>query len=130
MDGVFDIWLGNIYLNSERTRQQSTVQKPFSVIPNEVPDYQKQNLIIVGDFNVDLSKESPKLTLLLNLCKQFQLDLHETSESTRGCAKLSLMISRSGISVNSNAKYLSSDHKLILWEVAFKTVLPPKKNIK
>ncbi len=128
MDGVFVIWLGNIYLNRGLAKQ---VQKLFSIIQNEVPNHEKQNLILVGDFNVDLSKQSPKLTLLKNLCKQFQLDLHETSEPTRGHAKLDFMICGSGISVNSHATYpSSSDHKLILWGISFKNnCSPPKTKI-
>ena len=39
------------------------------------PEHEIQNLILIGDFNVNIENESPKLTLLSNLCKQFRLKI-------------------------------------------------------
>ncbi len=109
LDGVFILWLGNIYLNRGMPKQ---VQKLFSVIQKEVPDNEMKNLILIGDFNINLAEKSPKLILMQNLCKQFRLKIHETNEGTRGAAKLDYMICGSGIEVNSQEVYpSSSDHE-------------------
>jgi len=54
LDGVFVIWFGNIYLNRGTTKQ---IQKMFSVIQKVIPANEICNLILVGDFNININEK-------------------------------------------------------------------------
>jgi hypothetical protein len=126
LDGVFVFWIGNIYLNKGLPSQ---IQKLFSVIQNHVPDNERQNLLLIGDFNINLAEpKHPKVILLKNLCKQFQLTIHTPSKGTRGHAKLDFLISGSGIEAKQIEQlHTESDHDMITWEISFKATKRAEK---
>ena len=67
LDGVFVIWFGNIYLNRGLSRR---IQKLFSVIQMTIPEHERPNLILAGDFNINLNDHNnSKIILLDTLCK-------------------------------------------------------------
>ena len=126
IDGVFVLWLGNIYLNKGHPKQ---IQKLFSIIQNAIPEHERQNLILIGDFNIKLEDpKNSKTVLLRNLCKQFSLTINEPSKGTRGESKLDYLISGSQIMASLKDQISSiSDHDILTWRVDFKATTKPKE---
>jgi len=127
IDGVFVIWIGNIYLNRGLPKQ---INKLFSIIQTKIPTHEQQNIILLGDFNININNKSPKLTLLNSLCKQFNLDINHPQSGTRMEATLDFLISGKGIeaTIKDNLKSCS-DHNILIWDINFKATSKPKKNI-
>ena len=119
IDGVFVIWIGNIYLNKGLPKQ---IQKLFSIIQNKIPTNELQNLILIGDFNININNKSPKLTLLNSLCKQFNLNINNPGRGTRYQNTLDFLISGNGIEATIKENLQScSDHNILIWDIKFKT---------
>lgn len=127
IDGVFILWIGNIYLNKGLPKQ---IQKLFSIINENIPENERQNIILLGDFNINLNKKSPKLTLLNNLCKQFQLSIQDPKSGTRDLATLDFIITGKGIeaALEDNLKSCS-DHNILTWRIHFNATPRPKKSL-
>ena len=128
LDGVFVIWFGNIYLNRGLSSQ---IQKLFSVIQTTIPDHERQNLILAGDFNINLNEHNNSKVILLNtLCKQFQLTIYQPEKPTRGQSKLDFLITGSQVNVSLiDHLQTESDHDLIKWKIKFKATTRPKEII-
>ena len=125
IDGVFVLWFGNIYLNRGLPKQ---ITKLFSIIQESIPENEMQNLILVGDFNVNINNKSPKLTLLTNLCNQFQLKINDPGKASRYFTTLDYLICGKGIEATIKENLPScSDHNILIWDVTFKATPKPKK---
>ena len=124
IDGVFVIWFGNIYLNRGLPKQ---INKLFSAILSNIPEHEIQNLILIGDFNVNIGNESPKLTLLSNLCKQFRLKINNPGKASRDQTTLDFLISGQGIEATIRENLQScSDHNILIWDVTFRATSKPR----
>lgn len=126
IDNVFVIWLCNVYLNRGQTSQ---LQRIFSVILNSVPDSEISNILLIGDYNIDLSNNCSKSDLMNKTCKQFQLTTHKSNHGTRGSSMIDFIICgkniRPTLNEQLNTKSLS-DHDLILWNIELlATTRPP-----
>ena len=125
IDGVFVVWIGNIYLNLGLPKQ---INKLFSAIQSNIPEHEMKNLILIGDFNVNLNNKSPKLTLLTNLCKQFNLKIHNPGQASREHTTLDFLISGGGIEASLKDNLRScSDHNILIWDISFGATTKPKK---
>ena len=127
LDGVFVIWFGNIYLNRGTTKQ---IQKMFSVIQKVIPANEICNLILVGDFNININeKKGPKFRILNSLCKQLHLTINEPLQGTRGNSKLDFLINGTGIVTKFDSQLefeFLSDHTIVIWTINFNTTSKPK----
>ena len=124
IDGVFVLWIGNIYLNRGLPKQ---INKLFSVIQENIPEHEVQNLILIGDFNVNINIKSNKLILLENLCKQFQLKINNPGKASRDMTTLDFLISGKGVEAKIKDNLDScSDHNILIWDIIFKATSRPK----
>ena len=124
IDGVFVLWIGNIYLNRGIASQ---VNKLFSVIQESIPEHEIQNLILIGDFNINISRKSPKTELLTKLSKQFQLKINNPGKASRDFTTLDFQISGKRIEATIKENLPScSDHKILIWDIAFQATTKPK----
>ena len=73
IDSILVLWFGTIYLNKGLPKQ---ITKESSIIQESIPENGMQNLILFGDFNVNINDKSAKLTLMTNLYNQFQLQIN------------------------------------------------------
>lgn len=126
LDGVFVIWFGNVYLNRGSTNQ---IQQLFAVLSKVIPTNEIKNLILIGDFNINIGEyKGPKFTLLRDLCKQFQLTINEPILATRGTSKLDFLITGSQINVKDEFQLKSpSDHNIVIWTIKIKATTKPKR---
>ena len=103
----------------------------FAAVQSKIPENEKPNLVLMGDFNVDLAiANNARVKLLRSLCKQFNLTIHETKDGIRGAAKLDYLISGHGVSVDlvkHQTKDIPSDHDVITWRVKFNATKKPEK---
>ncbi len=97
------IWMINVYL-SRGTKQQ--IQELFLNINRYIPYEDLRSLIILGDFNVNLSKQSDRLDTLKALTKDLGLSIVEPSDSTRNGFTLDFVICHS--SYNAVAECVNS----------------------
>ena len=125
LDGVFVLWFGNIYLNKGLPKQ---MRKLFNSIQTHVPENEMQNVILIGDFNVNINKKSPKFTLLQNLCNQFYLKINDPGKTSRALSTLDYMICGKGIEAKIKDIFPScSDHNILTWDITFKATSKQKK---
>ena len=109
------IWLINLYLNKGTC---SKLQKLFGKIRRNIPQNEWNNIIIIGDFNIDLNKQSSDKALLQALVKQLGLTIETPTMNTRRDAKLDYLIRGAGIKVSDNQVITSvSDHKAVWWKL-------------
>jgi len=88
------IWLINLYLNKGTS---SKLQKLSGKIRSNIPQNEWANIIIIGDFNIDLNKKSGEKKLLQSLVKQLGLTIMEPAMNIRRKAKLDYLIKETGI---------------------------------
>lgn len=125
IDGVFVIWIGNVYFNRGSKGQ---IKNLFAVIQKSVPDHERRNMILAGDFNIDLSSKKPELLFLNSLCKQYQLNIQTPGKGTRYQAILDYIICGDGIEAKLEENLKSvSDHNVLIWKILFKATSKPKK---
>jgi len=126
IDNVFVLWFGNIYMNRGTPKQLS---KLFSKLQNYVSSHEMQNLILIGDFNIDLNRpKDGKHILLKNLCKQFSLKIFETKLNTREIAKIDFLIGGEHIKGQEIDHIPSiSDHNIIKWKINIQATKNPKQ---
>ena len=109
------IWLINLYLNKGTS---SKLQKLFGKIRSNIPHNEWANIIIIGDFNIDLNKKSGEKTLLQALAKQLGLTIMEPTVNTRKKAKLDYMIKGASIKVIEHQVISGvSDHNAVWWNL-------------
>ena len=79
--------------------------------------------MLIGDTNIDLTAHNkPTLKVLKDLCKQFQLTIHEPIEGTRRPAKLDYLITGIGIKAALKSHIHTdsiSDHDILAWNIMF-----------
>ena len=86
-----------------------------------------QNLILIGDFNINISRKSPKTELLTKLCNQFQLKINNPGKPTRDFTTIDFLISGKGIEATIKENLPScSDHNILIWDIAFQATTKPK----
>jgi len=121
------IWLSSIYLSRGHPQQ---VQLLFKKIYENIPSYEWDYVLIAGDFNVNLRKDTKTRTLLTCLSKQYRLKIIRPSAPTHLNNEIDYLICGNKISVG-NHKVLNapSDHKMISWEVTI-PIPDPKPLIK
>ena len=111
------LWLVNTYLHGGTI---SKIQKLFGTIQNHVPMNEVSQLIMIGDFNINLkNKSSDAYILLEKLCKYLGVKIITPSNDTRITAMLDYMICGKNIQVL-NDKIIPktpSDHSAVRWEV-------------
>jgi len=121
IDGNF-LWICNIYIHIKKV---SKIQKLFGKLRSSIPPQEWNQILIAGDFNVDIAKPSECELLIRSLSKQMGLTVQQPPKPTRKTAYLDYMISGSLIKVlESQCLNSLSDHKVVTWhiEVSF-----PKK---
>lgn len=108
-------WLANVYLNKCTFGK---IQKLFAKLQSVVPDNEWGILCCVGDFNVNLSKESSEKELLVKLCKMMGLKIISPTKPTRKDAVLDFMLTGNRIKSKEVAVLDSlSDHRTVIWEI-------------
>ncbi len=124
IDNIIPIWLCNIYLNKGSTKQ---IQKLFKTIQTEIPERERANLVIVGDFNVNISDDDlMKVKLITKICKTFSLQLLKPTFHTRPSSgtTLDFLITGSGISAELITQRPSlSDHHILYWKITLKPLI-------
>ena len=65
-------WLANVYLNEGSIEQ---IQELFGELRSSIPENEWDIFCCVGDFNVDLTKDSHERKLLEKLCKLLNLKI-------------------------------------------------------
>ena len=93
------------------------------VVPSE-----RSNILLLGDFNINLvNAKDPKVVLLRNLAKQFQLPIHEPNSCTRKDAKLDFVVVGRGITIHPLDQIkANSDHDIVRWEVTLQATKKPR----
>ena len=74
------LWVGNIYVNKGRHDQLKAI---FSKLETLITPYEWGRVILGGDWNTDMSKDSPKKTLLLELAKQMKLKVLSPGKTSK-----------------------------------------------
>ena len=109
------LWLINLYLPQGKC---SKFQKLFGRIRKSIPQNEWQNVIIIGDFNIDLNKNSENNKLLAAIAKQLGMTIATPKENTRLNAKLDYLIHGTGIKIIHHQVLPSpSDHKAVWWSL-------------
>lgn len=110
------IWMINVYLNKG---QISKIQKLFGKIQKYIPYCEMSQLIIIGDFNVDITKKEDERVILLNkLCKQMGLRIQNPGQATRKESTIDYMICGKSVKVNASHTLPSlDDHKAVRWTI-------------
>lgn len=111
------MWIINTYLHGGTT---SKIQNLFGTVQNHVPINEISQLLMVGDFNIDLgNKESDQFELMKKLCKYIGVRIESPSRDTRMGAVLDYIICGKNIRVAANKvwKQSCSDHLAVSWEI-------------
>ncbi len=128
------MWICNLYWPNW---SMNKAQKLFGKIRKFIPENEWNNILILGDFNLDANNPNEEdFTMLSKLCKQLGLAIQKPESSTRGNACLDFAITGSNIQLKSNNVLKSpSDHAAILWQMevrspeAAKRVKVPNKQV-
>jgi len=108
-------WIANIYLNKGT---YSKIQKLFGKLRSSIPDNEWKILCCVGDFNVNVSKNSSEKELLLKLSKLMGLKLVTPTTPTRGDSTIDYILTGSKIVANEDSIYKGpSDHLAVTWKL-------------
>ena len=109
-----------------RVGSLSKVQKLLTKITNEIPVEQRTQVLLIGDFNIDLNdKDNNSLILLQKCCKDLGLFIENPGGPTREKAILDFLIRGKNITAEKRIIIPSlSNHKAITWDL--KVNLPQK----
>lgn len=122
------LYLGNIYLSRGSPKQ---VQKILSKIRKIVPENHLSQVLLIGDFNVDLRKKGEALSLLRSCAKNLGLKLLDPEVPTRNGSTLDFVLAGRNIKVKGSPSVLMapSDHMAITWyfEINFPTAIKQLK---
>ena len=122
------MWLINIYHYQGTSNK---IQKLFGKIRKFIPMNEWKIICIIGDFNVDITKETFEANLIKSLCKQIGLIIHTPNKPSRGSATIDFMITGPRIIVELHQVALSpSDHNTINWNINISSAstAKPKQN--
>ena len=114
------IWLANVYLYKGSI---SKLQKLFGIIQKHIPSNEVSQLLLIGDFNIDLNnKKSDIQTALEKLCKYIGVRPEKPGAGTRQGAILDYIICGKNISVEEAniVRNNASDHSAIKWKLSIK----------
>jgi len=124
IDGNF-LWICNIYIHIKKV---SKIQKLFGKLRSSIPPQEWNQILIAGDFNVDIAKPSECELLIRSLSKQMGLTVQQPPKPTRKTAYLDYMISGSLIKVlESQCLNSLSDHKVVTWHIEVSCPKKPHK---
>ena len=120
------VWIVNVYLNGGTMEQ---FQELFSEMKNSIPESEWDIICCLGDFNIDLTRDSNERKLLGKLCKLMGLKILMPNQPTRQGSLLDFSIVGKNIeTINHTVVCGPSDHKAVNWELGIKKV--KKKTIK
>ena len=88
------VWMSSVYLNRGSVSQ---IQAFFSCIGKYNPSEEWQFILLLGDFNVDISQDSSKRRLISSLTKQFRLQIIQPCSDTRNGSCLDFAIHGSAL---------------------------------
>jgi hypothetical protein len=109
------LWILNVYL-SKGTRTQ--VQEMFMSIERLLSVEDLNHLIIVGDFNINLKKQSDQLNTLKTLAKQLGLIVIEPNKATRNDTTLDFAIASKALKVEAVVVDTNlSDHNAVKFSI-------------
>ena len=121
------IWIVNTYLC---IGNMESIQNLFGKIRSLIPENEWNIICCLGDFNVDLTRDSQEKKLIEKLCKFMRLRIIVPSTHTRKKAILDFMLAGKNIDVKELVIVNSpSDHRAITWELGI-TPLQRRKAIK
>jgi len=110
------VWVSSVYLNKGLNTQ---IQALFSCIARNIPPEEWRYILLLGDFNVNISEDSPRSKLLSDFCKQFHLQISRPVSPTRGQSVLDFAVYGSSLLVDCEVMLQTpSDHKALLWSVS------------
>jgi hypothetical protein len=115
--GNRSLWLGSVYV-SKGTKKE--IMEIFGAVKESVPDCDWKNLMLLGDWNVDVSDGQNGVTQALQaICKQMKLRVVPPGTPTRGDSTIDYLIC--GIGVESFGVDVvgtdRSDHSLVITEL-------------
>ena len=122
------MWVVNVYLSEGSIEQ---IQELFGELRNSIPENELDILCCIGDFNVDLNKESHERKLLEKLCKFLNLNIVRPSEHTtkHGSILDYIIIGKNIGAYEQSIVYGPSDHRALNWELEI-TNIQKRKAIK
>ena len=109
-------WVVNVYLNEGSIEQ---IQELFGELKSLVPENEWDVICCVGDFNIDLCKETHELKLLKKLCKLLNLTIVQpTEQTTRHGSVLDYIIVGKNVIVEEKSVVSGpSDHRAVNWSL-------------
>jgi endonuclease/exonuclease/phosphatase family metal-dependent hydrolase len=110
------LWIANVYLSKGKI---SKLQKLFGKLQNFVPLGEMSQVLLIGDFNVDIrNTKSDSYHLLIKLCKQLGLKIEVPETPTRNNTTLDFLICGRSIKTHRRESVPSpSDHLAIRWDI-------------
>ncbi len=107
--------MASIYLNQGLTQQVSEL---FESIKKIIPKYEWGSILMAGDWNIDLLKESMQKTLLKRYCSELDLRIYSPRNPSRSGASLDYVVVGNTIEVDELKTMESpSDHKAICFKI-------------
>ena len=118
-------WIVNFYNHDGEPEKN---HKLFRSIRKNIPKSEWDSVCIFGDFNIDITWESPKFKTLRNLAKLQQMTIESPCQATHGKSIIDFMICGNRWQLEKKQVFPgpSSDHKSIHWTLTLST---PKKVI-
>lgn len=93
----------------------------------EVPQNQKGNILIGGDWNIDIHKDTRLKEKLLKAASLLKLHLIEPNNPTRQDATIDFILAGEKIELaNIETQNSPSDHKALLFSIKVNRPFPPK----
>ena len=108
-------WIANIYLNKGTF---SKLQKLFGKLQNTIPPNEWKILCCIGDFNINVTRNSSEKELLTKLCKLMGLRLISPTNPTRGTSTIDYILIGDKIIASEDSKAKGpSDHIALTWQL-------------
>jgi len=109
------IWLASVYLTRGTEKQ---IQALFQKIQNVLHPVEVNNLLLVCDWNVDISESSARTELLRDIAKQFKLKIVVPAVATRKHSTIDFaLIGQSITDASISVVQSPSDHKCLIVEL-------------
>jgi len=104
--------------------KKSQIQELFRAKYHYIPKEELREVFLIGDFNIDLEKDSNEKDLLCALAKEMGLSISKAEDRTRSCATLDYVIANRDLKVLVRTEVTGlSDHKALIVEV----IVPKRK---
>jgi len=108
-------WIANIYLYKGTFNK---IQNLFWKLQGCIPSNEWKILCCIGDFNINIFKDSPEKELLMKLSKQMGLKLVIPSIPTRGDSTVEYIIAGGKITaIQESISRGPSDHLAVTWNL-------------